>query len=123
MGVDSRRALVVDDDAVIREAVAEALEMEGYETRTAADGAQALARMEDWTPHVIVLDLMMPVMDGWHFREAQRAHPAASGVPVVVLSASQRLAEAQETLGPAAVLSKPFRLADLLETIDAVAGP
>ncbi|MBV9173586.1 MAG: response regulator, partial [Chloroflexi bacterium] len=64
---DPARVLVVDDEPVIREVVAEALEFEGYAVETATNGAEALAKVRAHAPQAIVLDLMMPVMDGWAF--------------------------------------------------------
>jgi CheY-like chemotaxis protein len=100
----------------------EALLFEGYEVRAATDGAAALATIEGWVPHVIVLDLMMPVMDGWAFREAQRQRASVRDVPVVILSASRDLGRAAEALRPAAVLAKPFDVDALLTAVDRCAA-
>lgn len=108
---------MVDDDEAIRDLLDDVLELEGYESRCATDGEAALEAAADWTPDLIVLDLMMPKMDGWQFREAQRALPHLRDVPVVVVSASQRVKDAYEELGAAAVLAKPFDLDDLISTI------
>jgi two-component system chemotaxis response regulator CheY len=113
-----RRVLVVDDDDAIRNLLDDVLELEGYESRTAPDGASALAAARDWTPDLIVLDLMMPRMDGWQFREAQLEQPSLREVPVLVVSASRRASDAYRDLGAAAVVAKPFDLDDLIGTID-----
>jgi CheY-like chemotaxis protein len=82
--------LVVDDDADLREAIAMALMDEGFHSVGASNGADALARLRTGpTPDLIILDLMMPVMDGWAFREAQQRDPALASIPVLVLSASR----------------------------------
>jgi two-component system, chemotaxis family, chemotaxis protein CheY len=115
---ERRRALIVEDDAIVRGTVVEALAMDGWEVRTASDGADALAVLAGWVPDVITLDLMMPGMDGWAFRAEQRRRPELAGVPVVVLSASRWLAAATEALAPAAALAKPFDLDELLGTLE-----
>jgi CheY-like chemotaxis protein len=115
---ERRRVLVVEDDEVVRAVLVEALRFEGYEVRVAADGVAALALLDGWTPDVITLDLMMPGMDGWAFRDAQRALPAVRDVPVIVVSASRDLATTAQALAPAAVIPKPFELDVVLATVD-----
>jgi DNA-binding response OmpR family regulator len=113
------RILVVDDDQDLRRMLALALADEGYDVRAVADGRTALALLETWRPRVIVLDLMMPVLDGWGFRARQLATPGAADVPVIVLSAARDLRV--EVLRPAAVVPKPFNLESFLETVADVA--
>src|SRR4051794_23983356 len=91
MSVRERRVLVVDDDVSIRGFLAEALRDEGYEVQTAGNGHDALALLREWRPDLILLDLMMPVMDGWAFRTEQRLIPNMADVPVIVLSATRDL--------------------------------
>jgi CheY-like chemotaxis protein len=110
--IEPGRVLIVDDDDIIREALRSALEDAGLAVRTADHGKAALETLDMWRPDLILLDLMMPVMDGWAFREAQRAHPAAARIPVIVLSAARGLAELAESLRPAQVIPKPFELED-----------
>ena len=112
------RVLVVEDEAGIRDALAAALVDEGYEVRAAGDGRAALAVLRGWLPHVILLDLMMPVMDGWTFREEQRR--TGSTVPVVLLSAAGRLDEHERSLGAAATITKPFDIDRVISTIERV---
>src|SRR5579872_3085072 len=87
----SRHVLVVDDDDGLREIVAEALELEGYTVGQARDGQEALDYIQSSAPHAIVLDLMMPRVDGWTFVERCRAEARCAGVPIVVVSASHNL--------------------------------
>ncbi len=114
--MDVARILVVDDDPGIREVVSWALEDEGYSVQTARDGAEALVRVRDEPPDGIVLDLNMPVMDGWAFLRACRADPTCKDVPILLMSAGQSLAQGQE-VGAAAFLTKPFDLGVLVTTL------
>jgi len=116
----ARRALVVEDHAEIREAVSIALELEGYEVRTAEDGRAALAVLERWEPCVIVLDLMMPRMDGWQFRERQLEMEGRSDVPVVVLSAARQTEDEWRRLRAHTIVSKPFEIDALLRAVNEV---
>ena len=115
--------LVVDDDSTIRSVIAELLLIEGYLVRTAANGREALEILRAWRPHVIVLDLMMPVMDGWAFRAAQRALPGAlRDIPIVILSATRDVERHATELGAATAIPKPFDLDQVVATVAAIAG-
>jgi two-component system, chemotaxis family, chemotaxis protein CheY len=114
-----KRILVVDDDESIRTTVAEALADEGYEVLTAQDGAQALELVRATEPDGVILDLMMPVLDGWGFLRACRQEKLCASTPVLVLSAYRKLAEAAPSeLRADRVLAKPFELDVLLEVVD-----
>lgn len=81
--------MVVDDDPDIRDTLADVLEQQGFEVRVVANGHDALQLLrQDYRPSVILLDLMMPVMDGWLFRSLQRTDPDLANIPVVVISAA-----------------------------------
>ena len=108
------RVLVVDDDPAIREFVGQALEDEGYEVRLAVNGQEALATLLEWQANLIVLDLMMPTMDGWTFRDRQREVDILADIPVIVMSAARNLVGQTDRLAPAAILPKPFDLDTLL---------
>jgi two-component system response regulator MprA len=113
-----RRVLVVDDEPQVRATVREALTLEGYEVAEASNGAEALALLSTAQPEAIVLDLWMPVMDGWAFRRAQLAsHPH---IPVIVISALDLSSERLEELAANAVLGKPFDLDVLYSTVEDV---
>ena len=112
------RVLVVDDDALIRDTLATALSDEGYSVRVASDGQAALDTLDEWLPDLIVLDLMMPVMDGHAFRVAQRGLETAANIPVIVLSAAHNIQARASSLGAAAVFPKPFDLGTLLDAIE-----
>ena len=113
----SGRVLVVDDDAVIRETLATALCDEGYAVRCAEDGRVALDILATWRPDVIVLDLMMPVMNGHAFLAAKAALESAARIPVVVMSAAHQISRQAAALNAAAVFPKPFDLGALLDTV------
>jgi CheY-like chemotaxis protein len=100
--------------------LADALELEGFDVKAAGNGAQALALMEQWRPHVIVLDLNMPIMDGWAFREAQRGQPAIADIPIIIFSASFQGGRQIDLLNAAAFLSKPCDLDHLIRVIGTV---
>jgi CheY-like chemotaxis protein len=111
------RILLIDDDADIRSALAEILEDEGYDVSGAGNGEEALARLQSAErPCVILLDLMMPVMDGYQFREAQKREAMLSAIPVVVITAGSSL-RAHELDDVAAILPKPIELPKLMATI------
>lgn len=109
--------LVVDDDIDIREALVEALQDHGYAVFGAANGAEALAllRSRD-APRLILLDLMMPLMDGYRFRAQQRKDPALADIPVIVITAGTSVRNAE--LDAVAVFRKPLDLPVLLTTIE-----
>lgn len=107
--------LVVDDDPDILEALCDVLESEGYRVLRARHGMEALARLEKEQPSVILLDLMMPVMDGASFAKALRSCGRENhrDIPIVVISADGNLQRAL-ALGARAFLPKPFDIDDLL---------
>lgn len=105
--------LVVDDERDIRDTIAELLAEEGYAVEEAGDGAEALAKARDCKPIVVLLDLMMPGMNGWEFRARQRGDPELAAIPVIVLSALGKV----PGVDAAAYLQKPFGLEDLLSVV------
>jgi CheY-like chemotaxis protein len=115
-GARSKRVLVVDDDRDIRELLVELLASEGYEVASAPDGRRALAEARARRPDVILLDLMMPVMSGWEFREAQLRDPALADIPVLVVTAFE------ESLDGTELLRKPFLVEDVLDAVQRLAA-
>ena len=112
--------MVVEDDHLIREAIAEALDEEGFEVVEAANGREALDKLHQQRASLVLLDLMMPVMDGWQFREAQLHDPELSDIPVVVLSAVSPTESQLAALAPAAAFHKPIDADALLASIEAL---
>jgi signal transduction histidine kinase len=114
-----RSILVVEDDHDIRTSLADFLTLEGFEVSTAADGAAALTRLRRGEPpDVVLLDLMMPVMDGWQFRLEQKRDPVLAQVPVIALSANG--SPQARAVDAAAFIAKPLDVGLLLSTIDRV---
>src|SRR5262245_9845967 len=114
--VTHRPVLIVEDDAELRDMMAHLLELEGFQARAVANGAEALRYLDTGdTPNVILLDLMMPVMDGWEFRRRQAANPAVAHVPVIILSALDQARAA--TVSAAAFLKKPLDFDRLLQLV------
>ena len=117
------RVLLVDDNAVVMAVYKSGLSMAGFTVDTAGDGAQALARAAATEPDVIVLDLMLPVIDGFEVLRRIRADPMLQHVPVVVFSNSYTTERTNElwSAGATQVLAKammtPKKLADLLRTV------
>jgi CheY-like chemotaxis protein len=116
--------LVVDDDPGMRHLTQTVLTAHGYHVILAADGRAAIHRLRANCPDLIVLDLNMPVMDGWHFRAEQRylPDPKRADVPVLVLSGEEDADAHAEKLRAAGVVKKPFDPDDLLEAVSAALG-
>lgn len=115
------RILVVDDEPGIRATVAAMLEIEGYDVDQAVNGADALARLDHNAPDLILLDMRMPVLDGWAFAEELRRRDM--DVPIVVMTAARDATRWAAEISAAAALSKPFRFDDLIGAVEqATAG-
>jgi CheY-like chemotaxis protein len=108
--------LIVEDDPDTREMLGKFLELEGFHVESAANGQQALDKLTDGLrPGVIILDLMMPVMDGWQIRKRQMEDPRFAGIPTIVVSAAGRDRMAQVTAD--AYLAKPIDMDELLTRV------
>jgi CheY-like chemotaxis protein len=108
--------LVVDDDADMIEVLELVLQDAGYKTRSALNGQQALAAVAVAMPALIVLDMLMPVMNGWQFAQEFRAR-YGRGVPIVVATAAEHLRSRTDALDVFEVLPKPFEVSDLLRLV------
>ncbi|HZI11471.1 MAG TPA: response regulator [Myxococcus sp.] len=116
-----KRLLIVDDELAIVEALQDILSVEGYDVVTAFNGVDGLKRMADAKPDLVLLDLMMPVMDGREMLRRMREDPKLGDIPVVVMSAG-RISD-EERRASARFLAKPFELDELLDTIAELLGP
>jgi two-component system chemotaxis response regulator CheY len=114
--------LIVDDDALTRQALASLLDGAGYLVACAANGREGLDLMRSVEPRLVILDLNMPVMSGRCFRSQQLADPDLAGVPVFLISGEPGLAGAAAELGAVGHLSKPFDLAELAGAVARLAG-
>jgi two-component system chemotaxis response regulator CheY len=115
--MEGKPILLVEDDDAIREVVAMLLIAEGYPVQTAPDGAEALRVMERTSPSLVVLDMNMPILDGWGF--AAQAKARGFDAPILVVTATRDNAERAATeIGAAGYLAKPFKLLELLEAIE-----
>lgn len=114
-----RKILVVEDNEDIRDAVAESLEDAGYDVWVAANGAIAIDALRESNdlPCLILLDLMMPVMDGAQFLQEMRRDPRLSALPVVVVTADDSAITKATALGTHGGLRKPVQLNELLSTV------
>ena len=113
--------LVVDDDDAIRDVVSTLLAEEGYEVVTAASGEEALAVLDHGEPSLVMLDMRMPVMDGWQFAEQLRQR-FDGRVPVVVMTAAVDAAKRAEQVSAAAAVSKPFELDEMVRLVRELIG-
>ena len=112
--------MIVDDDEDCREMLATLLVAHGYRIVTAENGAEALAVARQHKPCLILLDLMMPVMDGEEFRRTQLTDPQIRDIPIVVVSARIGAAEIADRLGAVGIIPKPLDLDQVAATIEEV---
>jgi len=114
--------LIVDDDPDIRDALGECLRYEGYDVHSAADGRDALDRLEfGLRPSVILLDLMMPVLNGFDVLNALKNRPEWSSIPVVVVSANRGY-QAEDLAGAVSILRKPVNMDRLIAAVEQAAA-
>jgi CheY-like chemotaxis protein len=106
--------LIVEDDMDVRELMDVLLTTHGFETMTAANGREALQQMRARRPCVVLLDLMMPIMDGWKFRDLQRQDPRLADIPIVVLATLSDAKTAAIKMDALAGFAKPLESLDRL---------
>jgi DNA-binding response OmpR family regulator len=108
--------LIVEDEPALQKTTAAALRLSGHTVAGAETGLEALARVDEQRPDLVLLDLQMPDMDGWEFLRRLRAEPSLLDVPVVIMSAAHRIDP--EGLDVQAIFAKPFDLDELLDAVD-----
>jgi CheY-like chemotaxis protein len=113
--------LVVEDDPDARELLRTALTIEGYDVRTAKNGLEALASLRQQRACIILLDIMMPVMDGWTFRREQVADPVLASIPVLCITAVFDPEDVSRQLGLRCI-RKPYRLDEVFGEVQAACG-
>ncbi len=114
----SQQILVVEDDAALREALSQVLADEGYDLLSARDGLEAVNCLKKGNrPDVILLDLSMPVVNGWEFRMFQKRDPDLARIPVILITAGGYTREEVAWLEPSALLPKPLDLPFLLSAV------
>jgi CheY-like chemotaxis protein len=115
--VIGRHILLVEDDTGIRESVAECLESEGYRVTSASNGVEGLQSLRASVPDLIVLDLVMPLMNGTQFLATVRQDPGFKDIPVVLMTAAMP-STSMPIPQADGYLAKPFELTDLLDAVD-----
>jgi CheY-like chemotaxis protein len=115
--------LIIDDDATVRSILVETLKGEGYRVDDASNGATGLERVRAAAPDLILLDIIMPVLDGYQFLEQLQREQNGIAIPIVLLSATHALPEVAHGVGVKAVLTKPFDVGVLLAIADRLTRP
>ncbi len=120
-----RKILVVDDDADLRRLMSLVLQMGGYDVVSAADGAEALAKVRLEAPNLVLLDIMMPEMDGFETCRRLRKLPEGANIPVIMLSAADQVADKVKGLkvGANDYITKPADSRELIARIEAQLRP
>ncbi len=116
------QVLVIDDDEGIREMLEMALSDEGYLVESAPHGAAGLEVLNRWRPDIILLDMRMPIMDGWEFARLYRDQPGPHA-PIVVVTAARDAGNRAEQIQADGYLAKPFSLDELLDVVERFVPP
>ena len=117
--VDKKRVLVIDDDLPLRGMLAAALRQHGFQVLLAGDGAEGQRALTIHHPHIVLLDLAMPKVNGWDFLQRLKETGFLGKVPIIVVSAHLRIdPQAVLQMGVSAILPKPFNLTELIDLIE-----
>lgn len=120
LGVPDAKVLLVDDDPVILKLLQVNFEMEGFTVVTASDGAEGLEKARAESPDIVLLDIMMPKMDGLQVTRALKAEDATKAIPIILLSAKAQASDIQagREIGADDYLTKPFDPLELLDRVN-----
>ncbi len=118
----SKLILIVEDDRDLSRLVSEVLESAGYRTAIANNGHEALQQLQINPPALILLDMMMPGMDGWQFREEQRKIPAVADIPVVTVTADGDARAKAAAIQAVGYVAKPISIDSLLDEVERICG-
>lgn len=110
--------LILEDEQALSDLLADVLEAEGHTARKAGNGLEALHQIEASRPNLILLDMMMPVMDGWEFIDRMRANDEWKTIPVVVITAVYDMSSLERKTGAKAILTKPFDIELIVDAVD-----
>lgn len=118
----AKKILIAEDDRVIQELLQVNLQLEGFDVTVASDGIEALDKLPAADPDLVILDIMMPRLDGWGVCQRLKADPETAKIPVIFLSARAQELDMKRgyELGVAAYVTKPFDPSELVETVERV---
>lgn len=118
----AKKILIADDDPIIIKLLQVNLELDGYDVVTAEDGAEAVEKAAEFKPDLVILDIMMPRMDGWAALQELKGQPETATVPVIFLSAKAQQDDVRRgyDAGAAEYLTKPFDPSELLSIIEQI---
>ena len=122
-GLLTKRILIVEDDDTIRHVLIDALCDAGFAVATATDGLDAIDQLDNHTPDGILLDLMMPSMDGWRFLQTCRNDERWASIPIGLLSAAPLLHRTADAWGVQVAIGKPFELESLVSQVERLLDP
>jgi CheY-like chemotaxis protein len=117
VATSKRVVLVVEDDPTIRSVITDVLEDRGFHVVVSSNGAEALQTLDFVRPHVVVLDLLMPVMHGWEFMESYFEKTDGAAIPIVVVSVNPILPRSYDRFGVRTCVGKPFQVDDLVRAV------
>jgi two-component system sensor histidine kinase/response regulator len=117
--MNKNKILLVDDEFNLRETISELLTSQNYEVKTASNGQEAIELLENWTPDLIISDIMMPIMDGNHFHELIKNNINLSSIPFIFITAKNEENQMRKYLSKGAddLITKPFKIKELIEIV------
>jgi DNA-binding response OmpR family regulator len=114
---DMKKILIIDDDPDIRELVGNRLKKNGFTIRTAQDGVEGMAMIKDYSPDLVIMDVMMPHLDGYSLLQELKFNLDLNGIPVMVLTARKDLKDIFDHMGKVCFMTKPFNPKTLVSSV------